>query len=70
MSKQKKKLLPDHKDLIEQLKLCELSTENLDALSAIEKQQRAKKTAECKTEIEAVLKKYNLTLTDVFPASK
>jgi hypothetical protein len=70
MGKQKKQLSPDHKDLIEQLKSCELSTENLDALSVIEKDQRAKKTAECKSEIESVLKKFNLALTDVFPASE
>ena len=68
MAKQKKKMSPDHKALIDQLKLCELSTENLNELAKIEKEQRAKKISECKAEVEAVLAKYSLGLNDVFPA--
>ncbi|MBF0382845.1 MAG: hypothetical protein HQL69_17630 [Magnetococcales bacterium] len=70
MGKSNKKTLPDHKALIESLKLCELSTENLNELESIAKQQRAKKISACKAEIDAILETYTLDLKDVYPPPK
>ena len=70
MGKANKKTLPDHKALIDSLKLCELSTENLNELAKIAKEQRAKKVSECKSEIEAILKTYSFELKEVFPPAK
>jgi hypothetical protein len=70
MAKTNKKTLPDHKALIASLKLCELSTENLNELATIAKDQRAKKVSECKAEIEAILKTYSFELKEVFPHPK
>ena len=61
-------MLPDHNALIDQLKACDLSTDNLDVLVGIAQDQRAKKISDCKAEIEAILGRYSLELSDVFSA--